>query len=275
MDKCFCHLNGLAVKDATARKEIEKTNDSIKDVSGSVENLSKNMESQGASIDQKIIDLTLSNENQHSEMLKEIEKSYMYKGTLVPSDMSEIDNCTDTGYFNISFDDLSEPIDDGSAPSGMGIIYVTNEDGSVCIQKFVSWDGFVCRRYMFPGDSWSAWEWENAPMFDAIEYRTTKKINGSPVYVITAVVELPWVNETKSVALIPKDDKNVTIVNISGAVNVPDAHLWYPLYNSHFSFGFYDDYYQESDGSIELRISTDDDHYTGSHAYVTVEYTKD
>ena len=37
MDKCFCHLNGFAVKDATARKEIaelkETVDDLIKDLS--------------------------------------------------------------------------------------------------------------------------------------------------------------------------------------------------------------------------------------------------
>ena len=37
-EKCFCHLNGYAVKDATARKEIESTKTSVNNLSNQVNN---------------------------------------------------------------------------------------------------------------------------------------------------------------------------------------------------------------------------------------------
>ena len=32
------------------------------------------------------------------------------------------------------------------------------------------------------GDKWDEWEWENPPMMDGVEYRTTEKYEGKPVY---------------------------------------------------------------------------------------------
>lgn len=40
-DKCFCHLNGYAVKDATARKSIEELSKKVDDL---VNDLSKILE---------------------------------------------------------------------------------------------------------------------------------------------------------------------------------------------------------------------------------------
>lgn len=40
----------------------------------------------------------------------------------------------------------------------------------------------VCRRYQEQG-AWSEWEWENPPMTPGVEYRTTERYNGKPVYV--------------------------------------------------------------------------------------------
>ena len=42
--------------------------------------------------------------------------------------------------------------------------------------------GYVVSRYNRGAEGWSEWEWHNPPMVQGVEYRTTERFNGSPVY---------------------------------------------------------------------------------------------
>ena len=46
----------------------------------------------------------------------------------------------------------------------------------------VNYDGNKALKCMY-GGKWNPWEWINPPMADGVEYRTTKRDNGKPVYV--------------------------------------------------------------------------------------------
>lgn len=43
-DKCFCHFGGLAVKDATARKEIETIKNDLQEVKNLIQETSEQLE---------------------------------------------------------------------------------------------------------------------------------------------------------------------------------------------------------------------------------------
>lgn len=42
--------------------------------------------------------------------------------------------------------------------------------------------GYVVTRTKIDGSGWSEWEWENPPMLLGVEYRTTERYLGKPVY---------------------------------------------------------------------------------------------
>lgn len=51
------------------------------------------------------------------------------------------------------------------------------------IQQTVSRSNVVIKRYSGDnGSTWSEWEWVNPPMYPGVEYRTTERFNGEPVY---------------------------------------------------------------------------------------------
>ena len=51
------------------------------------------------------------------------------------------------------------------------------------IQQTVTRTNVVIKRYSVDnGSTWSEWEWVNPPMYPGVEYRTTERFNGEPVY---------------------------------------------------------------------------------------------
>lgn len=72
-------------------------------------------------------------------------------------------------------------------PSEYGSCIVLNKGGSYIVHQIVV-TGFgqnICiRRYYSPTDEWGAWEWVNPPMQLGVEYRTTERYLGKPVYVM-------------------------------------------------------------------------------------------
>ena len=102
-----------------------------------------------------------------------------------------IDTTLENGWY--WFYDPSVAIVPGIA-SSYGIIHVVSS-GRMTYQTFYSAQtpGFVVRRYLTEldnTDSWSGWEYENPPMELGVEYRTTERFNGKPVYtkVLTYII---------------------------------------------------------------------------------------
>lgn len=190
--------------------------------------------------------------------MEEVEPIFGERGILELEDESALDSTKTPGTYWVDLPD----------EEGMLNVYFSDYNGAA-VQKFISSNGSVRRRTFFD-ESWNEWEWENPPMEDGVEYRTTERRFGKPVYVITKVVKMPKVGTTESVAFMMNEGM-LSIVDISGALNLTGEIHMYPLHNPDISFSFVNEYQEDP---IELRISTTNDHYTGEVAYITVKYTK-
>jgi hypothetical protein len=99
-------------------------------------------------------------------------------GTLASdSVLADVDTCIYNGWYCIS---------DGTAnsPVGYGILFVLGRYSDDVEQYIFDRDydyGSVLRRKKTRG-VWDEWEWANPPMDFNVEYRTTKRYNGIPVY---------------------------------------------------------------------------------------------
>lgn len=51
-DNCFCHLNGFAVKDATARKDIENTNKNVDAINNSIQTINNSIASTNKNVEE-------------------------------------------------------------------------------------------------------------------------------------------------------------------------------------------------------------------------------
>lgn len=111
------------------------------------------------------------------------------------------------------------------------------------------------------GNVWDEWEWENSPMIPGVEYRTTERWNGKPVY--TKVVEFGALpnNETKTVAWTPDSGTCDYVVGYSGTTS------GYGALPNHFANIFL------SVNRASVFIETSDDRSSGS-AVVAIKYTK-
>lgn len=162
-------------------------------------------------------------------------------------------------YWSSSNTDPDKPFGAGSMLSiRRSLSYWTQlafEDGS--------YTGGVRVRKIIEGNA-QPWEWVNPPMTPGVEYRTTKRHNGKPVY--TKLVEFGALpnNAEKSVSAMPA---NASLIQASGygagaAYNVP-----IPGYYAIKSFGS-----TRSSGALWISTSAD---MSSFNAWITIEYTKD
>lgn len=73
-----------------------------------------------------------------------------------------------------------------NVPFAYGSCIILNKGGDWIVHQIAiaGYGQNICiRRYVNPTDSWDAWEWVNPPMQLGVEYRTTERYHGKPVYV--------------------------------------------------------------------------------------------
>lgn len=136
-------------------------------------------------------------------------------------------------------------------------------------------DGTVCKRYKVK-DTWSAWEYVNPPMDLNVEYRTTERYQGKPVYVrLINCGNMPSAGGSKAVQA-PYDGANNPITNAW----IVHSHLSYynqtlPMYGYGNTVTVKAAAGVNSSGSITIYASEDTD-LTNSSAilYVVLKYTK-
>ncbi len=103
------------------------------------------------------------------------------------------------------YSDDIDHIDDGAHLHGNSVVWIgpgtgtknlprqeygfclTLDNGSGYTQTIHFIDGTVCKRVYFDGSEpagrhWTEWEWENPPASVGVEYRTSEKFDGRPVY---------------------------------------------------------------------------------------------
>lgn len=166
-----------------------------------------------------------------------------------------------------------------NTPSDYGSCIVLNKGGSYMVHQIVV-TGFgqnICiRRYYSPTDEWDAWEWVNPPMQLGVEYRTTERYQGKPVYVsLINCGNMPSAGASKTVQA-PYDGTDNPITNAW----IVHSHLSY--YNQTLPMYGYDNTVtvraasgMNGSGLISIYASEDTD-LTNSNAilYVVLKYTK-
>jgi len=123
-------------------------------------------------------------------------------------------------------------------------------------------DGIAVKRNKLNG-TWQPWEWVNPPMHAGVEYRTTERWNGSPVY--TKLVDCgAWVPE-KQISV----DTGTGIKHYTG--NVQDIALPFTGYSAYNRDDPYMAWIEANSGFIALRGGSG---FTGRQTYVQLWYTR-
>ena len=101
----------------------------------------------------------------------------------------DINNATKNGWYSLAGTELNAPtVDDGvqSVTGAMLFVQSSRSDRSKVQWMTIGnagFFGYTLRRYYNPTSTeWSSWEWINPPMQTGVEYRTTERWNGKPVY---------------------------------------------------------------------------------------------
>ena len=105
---------------------------------------------------------------------------------LVKTSAGETDNvdaCITNGWYWIKENAQGCPVN--GAP-----LFVVGAKNRIWQYALDSQNGSVLRRDTVDGGAmWNPWEWENPPVADGAEYRTTKRHGGKPVYTRKITVE--------------------------------------------------------------------------------------
>ena len=83
------------------------------------------------------------------------------------------------------------------------------------IEQFAIYQGTICVRYSTDGGTtWSTWEYVNPPMLLGVEYRTTERYQGKPVYV--KLVDFGALPNNTSKTVTYTDNTNVVPIDCGG-----------------------------------------------------------
>lgn len=135
---------------------------------------------------------------------------------------------------------------------------------------------------------WSEWEYVNPQMMPGVEYRTTERFNGKPVYVkyVSTELNLPEGEMTRRSTWVPVSDESVDVIDIRGKLirNDPASahHSYFPIpymYDEKICAYIYSGHLDQTNGKTVINFITTKDLDTvvpGSTytAHLTVKYTK-
>lgn len=113
------------------------------------------------------------------------------------------------------------------------------------------------------GGTWKPIEWVNPPMAFGVEYRTTERHNGHPVY--TKMIDCGKGTSTGAMNLYPGAGTNVVYINFNCRAVFDSG--WGTLLNDHLSFAGYG----TNDGTVSLSKGED---LSKATIYLTVKYYK-
>lgn len=157
--------------------------------------------------------------------------------------------------------------------------------------EVIVWDGNNCRQNLYPvsnmsvmltrncfGGAWNPWECYNPPMELGLEYRTTERYNGKPVYVKTVRHTLPAdTGNTSSVTTLAINGNvsNVdSIVDVSGVYVGTDSKK-YPIPGMGGNGNVFLGYNAIANGNLYLVLIINKDVFkAGQYFNVTFKYTK-
>lgn len=94
---------------------------------------------------------------------------------------SDCNTALNNGFYNLSGENCQNVPTNAQHHYGTMIV---ERRGSAIIHQTVNRCNILIRRYSGDnGSTWTEWEWENPPLSVGVEYRTTERAEGKPVYV--------------------------------------------------------------------------------------------
>jgi hypothetical protein len=127
-------------------------------------------------------------------------------------------------------------------------------------------------RKIYANGVWLPVEWDNPPMANGVEYRTSERCNSVPVYVMTESFTVPPAGETVTGEAALDEFARLYVVDIAGCVNVVNANetIAYPL-------GLLDVSVRADNptNSVVISVSNDNRDLAGGNVKVLVKYTKE
>ena len=120
------------------------------------------------------------------------------------------------------------------------------------------------------GTTWSPWEWVNPPMALGVEYRTTERYNGKPVYIKAVYISALPNNAQKAVGL-GVTQAIFRPISFGGNAVSSDGSLSYALPSSGNNIAVNDINLQIFGGSAYIKTNSD---YSAYSAIVWVKYYK-
>lgn len=119
--------------------------------------------------------------------------------TKMPNKSTNYDECTDVGIYWVNMWAGTASEGNNQPPANdTGWMHVYGNADTCLIQEWhTTSNGIIVRRCVT--GTWGEWEWENPPMALGVEYRTTERYNGKPVYAVLVNYGALPNNSSKSV----------------------------------------------------------------------------
>ena len=174
-------------------------------------------------------------------------------GNVYPSDKYLLERCAPAGFglgvpanYVKAEEDVNTIFNSGyyiltsatkNSPIGEGILHVLARTESECVQEFFSpFNNSYCRRKTIAGsDGWDEVEWENPSMTLGIEYRTTERYLGKPVY--TKLFDFGASADGASIAHELNPSVIVRYSAVAGSIPLPHFNTVEPEYQITVSVG--------------------------------------
>ena len=108
------------------------------------------------------------------------------KGAVKLTSADNLNNIKVNGFYWWDSDSVPTNVPPGDSAFYMQALRVWTSSGAVCCQELIdmtdsAWRGSMMRRIIY-GNTAYEWEWINPPMVSGVEYRTTERCMGKPVY---------------------------------------------------------------------------------------------
>ena len=182
-------------------------------------------------------------------------------GAVIPPN-NNLDNAVHNGWYVCTPSFNGAPT--GHDYIGYGTVLVIERASDSCTQVYWSESSAnipesplnLVRKYN--GTAWSPWEWVNPPMKLGVEYRTTERYNGKPVYVKLVDFGAGANNTEKSVE---HGASNAIVIDYGGYAKRANGTLSVP-WITHSTLSVSD----------TVIVMTADANYSGYNVYVWIKY---
>ena len=188
-------------------------------------------------------------------------------------DTVNLNNVVKNGWYHWA---ASAPV---NAPMSYCIMRVWSGYGGYALQEVMTGhlnhENVIMRRFTNGGESaWGEWEYVNPPMMAGVEYRTTERYGGHPVYAQRVIVKS--IPTGTLITLVPE---STSLVRFECKIQQDDGlhEIWSPFFYGSIdsAYSAFTYVYKERTGAIRCNFNCGANIDVDAAAYVTVWYTKD